>query len=70
MELLPAQYAWLQPVLIASLVVFVVDLIGNHIAFGSRIVNALVTAIIFGLVFTALVYFELGGVSMSVKLPG
>ncbi len=69
MELLPAEYAWLQPVLIASLVVFVVDLIGNYIAFGNRIINALVTAIIFGLIFTALVYLKIGGVSMSVNLP-
>lgn len=69
MELLPAEYAWLQPVLIASLVVFVVDLIGNYIAFGNRIINALVTAIIFGLIFTALVYLKIGGVSMTVNLP-
>jgi hypothetical protein len=43
--LLPAQYAWFEPVLIASIVV---------------------SAILFALVFGALVYFGYGSVSMSV----
>ena len=34
--LLPAQYAWFEPVLIASIVVFVIDLIGNSITFSNR----------------------------------
>ncbi len=34
--LLPAQYAWFEPVLIASIVVFIIDLVGNSIAFGNR----------------------------------
>ena len=65
---LPAQYAWLQPVLVAAIVVFVVDLIGNTITFSNRFVNALVTAIIFAIVFGALTHYGLGGVSMT--LPG
>ena len=28
---LPAEYAWLEPVLVAAVVVFVIDLIGNSI---------------------------------------
>ena len=64
---LPADYAWFEPVLIASIVVFVVDLIGNLITFSNRYVSALVSAIIFGLVFGALVRFGYGNVSMSVK---
>jgi hypothetical protein len=63
--ILPLQYAWLEPVLIASAVVFVIDLIGNMISFSNRIANALVTAIVFGLVFGSLVYFGYGKVSMS-----
>jgi hypothetical protein len=60
--LLPAQYVWFEPVLIASIVVFVIDLVGNSIAFGNRYLNALLFALVFG----ALVYFGYGSVSMSV----
>ena len=64
--MLPAQYAWFEPVLIASIVVFIIDLVGNSFAFGNRYVGALVGAILFALVFGALVYFGYGNVSMSV----
>ena len=64
--LLPTQYAWFEPVLIASIVVFVIDLIGASFAFGSRFLSALMSAIVFALVFGALVYFGYGNVSMSV----
>jgi hypothetical protein len=64
--LLPPQYAWFEPVLIASAVVFVIDLIGNSITFSSRFISALVSAILFAIVFGALVYFGYGSVSMSV----
>jgi len=64
--LLRAQYAWFEPVLIASIVVFIIDLIGNLITFGNRYLNALVSAIVFAVVFGALVYFGYGSVSMSV----
>ena len=64
--LLPAPYAWFEPVLIASIVVFVVDLIGNSITFSSRYLSALVSAVVFAIVFGALVYFGYGSVQMSV----
>jgi hypothetical protein len=64
--LLPAQYAWFEPVLIASIVVFVIDLVGNSFAFGNRFLSALMSAILFAVVFGALVYFGYGNVSMSV----
>lgn len=64
--LLPAQYAWFEPVLIASIVVFVIDLIGASFAFGNRFLSALISAILFAVVFGALVYFGYGNVSMSV----
>ena len=63
--LLPAQYAWFEPVLVASIVVFVVDLVGNSITFRSRYLSALVSAIVFAIVFGGLVYFGYGSVSMS-----
>jgi len=63
--LLPPQYAWLEPVLIASIVVFVIDLVGNSITFSNRYLSALVSAIVFAIVFGGLVYFGYGNVSMS-----
>jgi amino acid transporter len=63
--LLPSQYAWFEPVLVASAVVFVIDLIGNSITFANRYFSALVSAILFGVVFGALVYLGYGDVSMS-----
>jgi hypothetical protein len=64
--LLPVQYAWFEPVLIAAIVVFIIDLVGNSIGFGNRILSALMSAIVFALVFGTLVYFGYGSVSMSV----
>jgi len=64
--LLPAQYAWFEPVLIASIVVFIIDLVGASIAFGNRFLSALMSAILFAVVFGGLVYFGYGNVSMSV----
>ena len=63
---LPAQYAWFEPVLIATIVVFIIDLVGNSIGFGNRFLSALMSAIVFALVFGTLVYFGYGSVSMSV----
>jgi hypothetical protein len=65
--LLPEQYAWFEPVLTATIVVFVIVLIGNAIGFGSRIAGALMSAILFAIVFGALVYFGYGSVSMSLS---
>lgn len=50
---------WLQPVLIAAAVVFVLDLIGNMISFSNRIVNALTTALVFAVIFGSLIHFKL-----------
>ncbi|MFZ1108787.1 MAG: hypothetical protein WAN43_10650 [Rhodomicrobium sp.] len=66
--LLPAQYAWFEPVLVASVVVFVIDLIGNSITFVNRYLSALVSAVVFGLVFGALVYLGYGDVSVSASV--
>ena len=64
---LPPQYAWFEPVLIASIVVFLVDLIGNSITFSNRHVSSLASALIFAVVFGGLTYYGYGNVSMSVK---
>ena len=67
--LLPPQYAWFEPVLIAAIVVFVIDLVGNSIAFSNRYINALITAVVFAVVFGGLTYSGLGSISMTVKAP-
>ena len=64
--LLPVQYAWFEPVLIAAIVVFIIVLVGNSIGLGNRFLGALTSAIVFALVFGTLVYFGYGSVSMSV----
>jgi hypothetical protein len=67
---LPAPYVWFEPVLIASIVVFVIDLIGNFITFSNRYISALMSALVFAAVFGALTYFGVGSVSMSLTQPG
>lgn len=64
---LPVEYFWLEPVLIAAVVVFVVDLIGNALTFSNRFVNAFVTAVLFTAIFGGLVYFGYGNVRISVQ---
>jgi hypothetical protein len=64
---LPPQYLWLEPVIIAAVVVFVIDLIGNTLSFSNRFLNAVVTAVVFALVFGTLVYFGYGNITMSVS---
>jgi hypothetical protein len=63
---LPSQYAWFEPVLIATIVVFIIDLVGNSIGFGNRFLSAIMSSIVFALVFGTLVYFGYGSVTMSV----
>ncbi len=53
------QFAWLQPVLIAAAVVFVLDLVGNMISFSNRFLNALTTAIVFAVLFGALIHLDI-----------
>jgi hypothetical protein len=65
---MPAEYAWAEPVVIASIVVLIISWIGNSIYFGNRFANALVTAIVFAVIFGALAFFRLG--TVSVTLPG
>jgi hypothetical protein len=49
---LPPEYAWVELVIIAALVVFVSDLIGNTVSFNNRFMNARATAIVFAVVFS------------------
>lgn len=65
--ILPADYLWLEPVLIAAVIVFFVDLIGNMVTFRNRIANALATAIIFAIIFGVLAYYGYGDISVSLS---
>jgi hypothetical protein len=66
---LPPEYHWLEPVVIASIVVFFIDWIGNTITFSNRVINAFMTALVFGLVFAALVYTGVGRIEISFNPP-
>jgi hypothetical protein len=63
---LPPQYAWLEPVIIAAVVVFVISWIGNTVTFSNRIASAFVTALIFGLIFAGLTYSGYGSVNIEI----
>jgi hypothetical protein len=63
---LPIEYLWLESVLIAAIVVFFVDWIGNSITFSNRFINALVTALLFALIFGVITYFGYGGIEISI----
>ncbi len=62
---LPAEYIWLEPVIVAAIIVFLVDLVGNSLAYRGRFVNAIMTAVVFFVVFGALAYFGLGKLEVS-----
>jgi hypothetical protein len=59
---LPPEYAWIELVIIGAIVVFVADLIGNMIHFHSRIMNAFVTSVVFGIAFALTIYLRFGSV--------
>ena len=59
---LPPEFAWIELVIIGSLVVFVADLIGNMISFQSRLLNAFTTATVFAVVFSLTIYLRFGSV--------
>lgn len=61
--------AWLEPVLVAAGVVFVVDLIGNMLSFNNRFVNALVTALVFTAIFGALSFMAYRDGSIPAAAP-
>ena len=64
---LPDEYVWLEPVIVAAIIVFAVDLVGNSIAYGGRLVNAFTTAFVFLAIFAALTYFGLGKLEVSTE---
>ena len=66
--ILPSEYAWFEPVLIAAIVVFIINVIGSMIVFSRRpVLNALASAALFAVIFGVLVYYGYGRVEMSVS---
>jgi hypothetical protein len=66
--LLPPEYAWFEPVLLAAIIVFIIDVIGSTLVFSSRpVLNALASAVVFAIIFGFLVYYGYGKVEMSVS---
>lgn len=65
-----SQFAWLTPVLIAAVIVFVVDLVGNYLELNNRVLNALLQAILFAVVFGLLTaYFTPTEVTITPVSP-
>lgn len=56
-----SQDTWIRMIVMASVLVFVIDLIANMMSFSSRFMSALVTAVLFALLFAAAAYFS-GGI--------
>jgi hypothetical protein len=52
----PSETALLANVLVGSGILFVIAYLGNALTFSNRFVNALVTALVFGAFYTALIY--------------
>ncbi len=59
-----SQAMLVQLIATAAGIVFVIDLIANMLSFQSRFVNALMTAIVFAVVFGAAMYFTGGATSI------
>jgi hypothetical protein len=61
---LPAEYIWLEPVLIVTVVVFLVAWLGNIIT-SYGLINAFLTALFFAVVFGGLTYFGYGKLTVD-----
>jgi hypothetical protein len=59
---------WLQMILMAACLVFVLDLVANFISFSSRFVSALTTAALFAVLFGVAVY-STGGLPTTAPPP-
>jgi hypothetical protein len=63
-----SQEQWIRMIGIAGLFVFVIDLVANMLSFQSRFMNALMTAIVFLVLFGGLMYFT-GGIPNEIRVP-
>ena len=56
-----SQRAWLHMIAMSAALVFVIDLIANMLSFSNRFISALVTSVLFAVLFVCLIYAT-GGV--------
>jgi hypothetical protein len=62
-----SRQAWLQMVVMAAGLVFVLDLVANFISFNNRFVSALITAVLFAVLFGFAIYSSGGLMHGSVE---
>ena len=60
---------WLQMIVIAAGLVFALDLVANFISFSNRLVSALVTAVLFAVLFGAAAIYSSGGIPTAGAPP-
>jgi ATP/ADP translocase len=61
----PPEYAWIEFIIMGAVLVFVIDLVGNVLYFRGRVVNALITALVFAVTFSFFLYFRFGSVTLN-----
>jgi hypothetical protein len=61
----PPEYAWLELIILGAVLVFVIDLVGNALYFRGRVLNAVVTALVFAVAFSFFLYFRFGSVTLN-----
>lgn len=61
----PPEYAWIELIILGAVLVFVIDLVGNALYFRGRVLNALVTALVFAVAFSFFLYFRFGSVTLN-----
>ena len=62
-------HTWFGPLLIGAGIVFLISLAGAYIEFNNRLVNAVVDAVLFLVVFGLIVYFGHYGLTVSTASP-
>ncbi|MGH9548410.1 MAG: hypothetical protein ACRD3W_03505 [Terriglobales bacterium] len=62
-------HAWFQPVLVGGVIVFLISLAGAYIEFNNRLVNAIVDAVLFLIVFGLIAHFGHYGVTVPAATP-
>jgi hypothetical protein len=60
---------WLQMILIGAGLVFVLDLVANFLSFSNRFVSALITAVLFAILFGAAAIYSTGGIPAATVPP-
>lgn len=63
------QETWLQMIVMAAALVFVLDLVANFLSFGNRFVSALVTAALFAILFGLAIYMTGGLPAVTTTVP-